>query len=185
MAQRLSKERKDTLHSKSHHQLPPRGPFAFRSEPADKVLARNTHDSKNGHRSDGSPSDIEKQKMKETTPRKPMLRSVPASAIVESRGGESKSSEVAGAVFHNTTGSASPGSVHASDPLPRPTHRPPTKEELRLLSRKLELMATEQRELLSQFDSLTTPLWWFLIKIETPCFKTRQEKDLVYFSNSA
>ncbi|CAN8066247.1 unnamed protein product [Agarophyton chilense] len=109
MAQRLSKERKDTLHSKSHHQLPPRGPFAFRSEPADKVLARNTHDSKNGHRSDGSPSDIEKQKMKETTPRKPMLRSVPASAIVESRGGESKSSEVAGAVFHNTTGSASPG----------------------------------------------------------------------------
>ncbi|CAN8071775.1 unnamed protein product, partial [Agarophyton chilense] len=109
MAQRLSKEREDTLHLKSHHHLPSRGPLAFRSEPADKVLDRNTHDSKNGHRSDGSPSDIEKQKMKETTPRKPMFRSVPASAIVESGVGEAKSSEVAGAVFRSTKGSASPG----------------------------------------------------------------------------
>ncbi|CAN8063737.1 unnamed protein product, partial [Agarophyton chilense] len=64
---------------------------------------------RDAHKSVVREKDIEKQTMKETTARKPMFRSVPASAIVESGVGEAKSSEVAGAVFRSTKGSASPG----------------------------------------------------------------------------
>eukprot|EP00178_Gracilaria_changii_P020312 TRINITY_DN58_c0_g1_i1.p2 TRINITY_DN58_c0_g1~~TRINITY_DN58_c0_g1_i1.p2 ORF type:complete len:876 (-),score=188.99 TRINITY_DN58_c0_g1_i1:17636-20263(-) len=144
---RRSKERED-VPSSGTTQVHSRGALGFRSEPADKVQTKNVREAKN----DTAGAEKDKDRTKDTTPRKGMLRlrSKPANAIKECVVGESKSTEAS----RNVKEAASPASTHA-DPLPRPSRNALTEEELRLSARKLEQLASEQRELLSQFDSLT------------------------------
>eukprot|EP00737_Agarophyton_chilense_P001044 gb/GEZJ01001159.1/.p1 GENE.gb/GEZJ01001159.1/~~gb/GEZJ01001159.1/.p1 ORF type:complete len:640 (-),score=80.60 gb/GEZJ01001159.1/:1390-3309(-) len=79
-AQKCSGEREDTIPDKQNRRPPPLGPFAFRSVPADKILA--VRQRRKGAGSDGSPSGVEKQKLRERAARKPMLRPVPASVVL-------------------------------------------------------------------------------------------------------